>query len=89
MTAIMREGFPMTIKQSSNWGAAFGYDHQRPNLTGATKPTSGSTADRVDNYINNGRVRVRARLLDRRRTHSRTAICVALGSSTGICRSRR
>jgi hypothetical protein len=52
VTAIMREGFPMTIKQSSNWGGAFGYDHQRPNVTGATKPTSGSTADRVDNYIN-------------------------------------
>jgi hypothetical protein len=52
VTAIMREGFPMTIKQSSNWGGAFGYDHQRPNVTGATKPTSGSTADRADNYIN-------------------------------------
>ena len=52
MTTIMREGFPLAIKQSSNWGGAFGYDHQRPNNTGADPVTSGSTADRVDNYIN-------------------------------------
>ena len=52
MTTIMREGFPLAIKQSSNWGGAIGYDHQRPNTTGTDPNTSGSTADRVDNYIN-------------------------------------
>ena len=54
VTTIMRSGFPLAITQSSNWGGGFGYDHQRPNTTGTDPMTSGSTADRVDNYINPG-----------------------------------
>ena len=52
VTGIMRSGFPIAIKQSSNWGGGFGWDHQRPNTTGVDPVTSGSTGDRVDNYIN-------------------------------------
>jgi hypothetical protein len=52
VVTIMRSGFPLTIKQSANWGSAFGYDHQRPNTTGVDPMTSGSTGDRVDNFIN-------------------------------------
>ncbi len=52
VVTIMRSGFPLTIKQSANWGSAFGYDHQRPNVTGTDPNTSGSTAERVDAYVN-------------------------------------
>jgi hypothetical protein len=34
VTTIMRSGFPLTVRQSSNQLSAFGYDHQRPNLVG-------------------------------------------------------
>ena len=51
VSSIFRSGFPMIIRQSSNWGNDFGYWYQRPNLTGVDPQTSGSTADRVDNYI--------------------------------------
>jgi hypothetical protein len=52
VTAIIRDGFPVLIRQSNNWGAGFGYNHIRPNTTGADPNTSGSTADRVDGYLN-------------------------------------
>ncbi len=52
VVTIFRDGFPVAIRQSDNWGSAFGYDHQRPNLTGTDPNTSGSTEERVDNYIN-------------------------------------
>ena len=52
VSAIFRTGLPYVISQASNWGNNFGYDYMRPNLTGADPATSGSTADRVDNFIN-------------------------------------
>jgi hypothetical protein len=52
VVGIVRTGFPLVVRQSANWGNAFGYNHQRPNLTGTDPVTSGSTEDRVDNYIN-------------------------------------
>jgi hypothetical protein len=52
VVTIMRSGFPLTIKQSANWGGGYGYDHQRPNLTGSDPVTSGSTEERVDNFLN-------------------------------------
>jgi hypothetical protein len=52
VSAIMRSGFPLTIKQSANTlGAAFGFDHQRPNLVGDPS-VSGGTSDKFNNYIN-------------------------------------
>ena len=52
VAAIFRSGMPYVIRQSSNWGNDFGYDYIRPNLTGVDPVTSGSTEDRVDNFIN-------------------------------------
>jgi hypothetical protein len=46
MTALYRSGFPLAIKQSSNnLGSSFGFDHQRPNATGADPSVSGNTED--------------------------------------------
>jgi hypothetical protein len=43
---LFRSGFPLAIKQSSNnLGSTYGFDHQRPNLTGSDPSVSGSTAD--------------------------------------------
>jgi hypothetical protein len=43
---LFRSGFPLAIKQSSNnLGSQYGFDHQRPNLTGSDPSVSGSTAD--------------------------------------------
>jgi len=52
VSAIMRSGFPLTIRQSANTlGSAYGFVHQRPNLVGDPS-VSGATADKVDGYIN-------------------------------------
>jgi hypothetical protein len=52
VSAIMRSGFPLTVKQSSNTlGTAYGFDHQRPNLVGDPS-VSGAVADNYDNQIN-------------------------------------
>ncbi len=51
VSTIFRSGFPMVIRQGANWGSAFGYEYQRPNVTGDPN-TSGSTEDRVDGYFN-------------------------------------
>ena len=52
-TAMFRSGFPLTITQrTNNLGRAYGFDHQRPNLTGVDPNVSGSTEDIFGNYIN-------------------------------------
>ena len=44
VAAIFRSGFPLNVTQSTNnLGSSFGFDHQRPNLTGADLAGPGST----------------------------------------------
>jgi hypothetical protein len=51
VTTIIRSGFPLTIKQSSNnLGSQFGYDHQRPNLVG--DPSVSDPRSNYDQFIN-------------------------------------
>jgi hypothetical protein len=46
VTAILRSGFPLAIKASSNnLSSSYGFDHQRPNATGADPSVSVSTED--------------------------------------------
>jgi hypothetical protein len=48
MTALYRSGFPLAIKQSSNnLGSSYGFDHQRPNMTGTDPSVSGNTEELV------------------------------------------
>ena len=48
ITALYRSGFPLAIKQNANnLGSSFGFDHQRPNSTGADPSVSGNTEDLV------------------------------------------
>jgi hypothetical protein len=50
VTTIIRSGFPLTIKQSSNnLGSAFGFDHQRPNLVG--DPSVSDARSNYEQYI--------------------------------------
>jgi len=50
---MFRSGFPLTITQrNNNLGSAYGFDHQRPNLTGVDPNVTGSTEDIFGNYIN-------------------------------------
>jgi hypothetical protein len=51
VTTIIRSGFPLTIKQSSNnLGSQFGYDHQRPNLVG--DPSVSDARSNYEQFIN-------------------------------------
>ncbi len=50
VTTIIRSGFPLTIKQSSNPLADFGYDHQRPNQVG--DPSVSDPRTNYDQFIN-------------------------------------
>jgi len=43
-------GFPLTIRQSSNWGSSFGYDHQRPNMVG--DPSVSDPRSNYEQFIN-------------------------------------
>jgi hypothetical protein len=46
LTTLLRSGFPLAIRQSSNnLGSSWGFDHQRPDRTGADPNVSGSTED--------------------------------------------
>jgi hypothetical protein len=48
ITALYRSGFPLAIKQNANnLGSSFGFDHQRPNSTGADPSVSGNTEELV------------------------------------------
>lgn len=48
VSSVLRSGFPMAIKQANNTlGSAYGFDHQRPNLTGTDPGVSGNTEDLV------------------------------------------
>jgi hypothetical protein len=51
-TGILQAGFPLAITASNNLNGAFGYPGQRPNATGASPSTDGSTVARLNNYIN-------------------------------------
>jgi hypothetical protein len=52
VSTIMRSGFPLTVKQSTNnLGTAFGFDHQRPNLVGDPS-VSGGASDNFEQFIN-------------------------------------
>jgi hypothetical protein len=51
VTTILRSGFPLTIKQSSNnLGSSFGFDHQRPNMVG--DPSVSDPRSNYDQFIN-------------------------------------
>jgi hypothetical protein len=51
VTAIIRDGFPLTIRQASNnLGSDFGFDHQRPNLIG--DPSVSDAKSNYDQFIN-------------------------------------
>ena len=53
VTALLRSGFPLTITQANNnLGSEFGFNHQRPNLTGVDPHVSGDTEDIFNNFIN-------------------------------------
>lgn len=45
VSAIFRSGFPLTITQNDNPASSFGFDHQRPNQTGADPDVGGNTED--------------------------------------------
>ncbi len=48
LSTLMRSGFPLAIKQSSNnLGSTYGFDHQRPNSTGTDPSVSGNTEELV------------------------------------------
>ncbi|MEP6538826.1 MAG: TonB-dependent receptor, partial [Bryobacteraceae bacterium] len=49
---VYRTGFPISITQSQNLNAAYGYAGQRPNATGTSPVTTGSLEQRLRNYIN-------------------------------------
>jgi hypothetical protein len=51
VTTIIRDGFPLTIKQSNNnLGSAYGFDHQRPNQVG--DPSVSDPRTNYDQFIN-------------------------------------
>ena len=49
---VYQSGYPLQIRQNSNNNAVVGAPSQRPNATGVSPATSGSTSDRIDNWIN-------------------------------------
>jgi trimeric autotransporter adhesin len=49
--SVYQTGFPLQIYQT-NANSAYGYDTQRPNLTGSAIGTSGSVEARLNNYLN-------------------------------------
>ncbi len=51
VTTILRSGFPLTIRQSSNnLGSSFGFEHQRPNLVG--DPSVSDPRSNYEQFIN-------------------------------------
>jgi hypothetical protein len=50
--SVFRSGFPISITQSQNLNAAYGYAGQRPNATGVSPVTSGPLQERLTGYIN-------------------------------------
>lgn len=46
-----QSGFPIFITQPNN-NSVIGANHQRPNATGLSAATSGSTTDRIDGWLN-------------------------------------
>jgi hypothetical protein len=48
---VYRTGFPISITQSQNLNAAYGYAGQRPNATGLSPVTSGNLEERLNGYI--------------------------------------
>jgi len=49
---VYQSGYPLQIRQNSNNNAVVGAPSQRPNATGVSPATSGSTSGRIDNWIN-------------------------------------
>jgi hypothetical protein len=49
--SVYQTGFPLQIYQNDK-NSAYGYDAQRPNLTGSAIGTSGSVEARLNDYIN-------------------------------------
>lgn len=50
--AVFQSGFPLQIRQNSNNNGMIGAASQRPNATGISPATAGSTNERLDNWIN-------------------------------------
>ncbi|GIU76649.1 MAG: hypothetical protein KatS3mg004_3736 [Bryobacteraceae bacterium] len=50
--AVYQSGFPLQIRQNSNNNSVIGAASQRPNATGVSPATGGSTNARLDNWIN-------------------------------------
>ncbi|GIU78353.1 MAG: hypothetical protein KatS3mg005_1591 [Bryobacteraceae bacterium] len=49
---VYQSGFPLQIRQNSNNNSVIGAASQRPNATGVSPATEGSTNARLDNWIN-------------------------------------
>lgn len=49
--STIQSGFPLSVTQPNN-NSAFGASHQRPNATGIAVRTTGSTTDRLGNWLN-------------------------------------
>ncbi len=49
--SVYQTGFPLQVYQADT-NSAYGYDSQRPSLTGSAIGTSGSVESRLNNYLN-------------------------------------
>jgi hypothetical protein len=49
--SVYQTGFPLQVYQTDA-NSAYGYDAQRPDLTGSAIATSGSVVSRLNDYIN-------------------------------------
>lgn len=49
---VYQSGFPLQIRQNSNNNSIIGAPSQRPNATGLSPATQGSTTARLDNWLN-------------------------------------
>ncbi len=48
---VIQTGYPLSVTQSNN-NSIFGASYQRPNATGISPETSGSTDDRINGWLN-------------------------------------
>lgn len=50
--SIFQSGFPLAVRQSTNFNSVIGTGLQRPNATGTSPGNSGSVEDRINGYLN-------------------------------------
>lgn len=49
--SVIQSGYPLSVTQPNN-NSVIGASYQRPNATGASPETSGSTSDRINGWLN-------------------------------------